>query len=255
MRPSIARHKWSIRIFGLALFFCVWTLQVFANSGAVVIRDDVAASDREVLVQKLRKISGWQDLKFDRSGLLQTGTREPIKGSASARELLAKAVAGQKVIVLEDASSRADVAFCKVFEARPLRANSSIAPVFVVLVDFEDFGKVMGDKEARASFDVGWAVLHELDHVVTGSFDPAEHLAVGQCEESINQMRLEVGLPVRMDYFFSSLPYAPDSHLVSRLVRIRFKETQTQNKVKSYWIIWDAAVVGGLPDTRLASTF
>lgn len=241
--------------FGLGLLICLSTLPVFANTNAVVVRDDVAANDRESLVQKLRKITGWQDLRFDSSGLLQPGTREPIKGSVGARELLSKAVAGPNVIVLEDASSRTDVAFCQVVEAHSVRPSSSVGPIFVVRIDFEDFERVMGDKEARAAFDVGWAVLHEIDHVVRGSVDPASHSSVGDCEESINQMRLEVGLPVRTDYFFSSLPHTPDSHLVSRLVRIRFEEVRTRNKVKSYWIIWDAAVVGGLSDSRIAAIF
>jgi hypothetical protein len=80
--------------------------------------------------------------------------------------LLADAVAGPNVIILEDASSRDDVAFCRVVRGRWVRGESNKPPAFVLLIDFTDFHQLIGDAEARPAFDVGWGLLHEVDHVV-----------------------------------------------------------------------------------------
>src|SRR4030095_14238227 len=119
--------------------------------------------------------------------------------------------------------------------------------VFVVLIDFEDFKHVSGDARARAAFDVGWGLLHELDHVVAESEDAENLLGTGECEEHINEMRRELGLPIRSSYFFSSLPARTDPNFITRLVRLAFVETDAfHNKPKKYWLIWDAALVGGV---------
>jgi hypothetical protein len=127
------------------------------------------------------------------------------------------------------------------------------AEVFVVLIDFADFRQVSGDKQARAAFDVGWAVLHEVDHVVEGSEDPLEDVA-GDCEGRINRMRRELGLPIRNSYFYSFLPVKNDSNLISRFVRLAFEaDNGPTAKRRRYWLIWDAAVVGGLPEPAEAT--
>jgi hypothetical protein len=123
-----------------------------------------------------------------------------------------------------------------------------------VLIDFADFRSVMGDKQAREAFDVGWAVLHELDHVVTESTDAELTSGSGDCEAHINQMRLENGLPVRVDYFFSFLPHTQDLHFVSKFVRLRFEGRDRQNKTRRYSVFWDAAIVGGIPTNNRASS-
>ena len=121
------------------------------------------------------------------------------------------------------------------------------------LIDFDDFRQVSGDRQARAAFDVGWAVLHEIDHVVADSEDPQTDVP-GDCESHINRMRRELGLPVRNSYFFSFLPVKNDANLVSRFVRLGFDYVNnSSSKRKRYWLIWDAAVVGGLTsDERVA---
>ena len=120
----------------------------------------------------------------------------------SARALLSKAVAGESLIVLEDASGRPDVGFCRVVPGRLKHDSASQVPVYVVLIDFKDFHQLTGDEEARAAFDVGWGLLHEIDHVVSESEDPKTTNVVGECEDHINMMRREVGLPLRANYFF-----------------------------------------------------
>jgi len=127
--------------------------------------------------------------------------------------------------------------------------------VYVILIDFADFRQVTGDKQALAAFDVGWAVLHEIDHVVKDSHDPQEDVA-GDCEDHINRTRRELGLPVRNSYFFSFLPLKNDGNLVTRLVRLGFdQDAAPSSKRRRYWLIWDAAVVGGLTSDEKLTGF
>jgi len=225
-----------------------------------VLRDNVPHEHRDQLLTKLRKITGWTKLRFAADGGLIVDTNEPASGSKSARNLLAKAIAGNDVIVLEDASSRADVAFCRVVPGRWLNGNSANLPAYVVLIDFTDFEQLVGDEQARASFDVGWALLHELNHVVMNSedsdaeaVDVNEH--VGECEIHINRMRDELGLPLRANYFFTASTLKADPNFNTRFVRLPFEQRDPlSRRVKRYWLTWDFAAVGGFSSSlnRLA---
>lgn len=234
---------------------------VASTSDRVVVRDSVSPSHRDELLDRLRAITGWKELAFGSSGALQISNTNAENGSRSARELVSRALSGSRVIVFEDASSRKDVVFCRVVLGKFLREPIVDVDVYVVLIDFDDFRRVSGDKQALAAFDVGWAVLHEIDHVVENSRDPDHETSAGDCETHVNKMRRELGLPTRTSYFFSFLPVHNDANLVSRFVRLGFDHVNgTSSKRKRYWLIWDAALVGGLnPDcteaiatTRLA---
>lgn len=238
MHPRINRNRFLCRSLSICAVLMASCLPILAGDN-VVVRQNVSQSNREELARKLRIITGWTDLAFDSEGAMRIGHAEPQDGSQSARELLNKAFAGKRVILFEDASSRKDVVFCRVDQF-------TSAEVFVVLIDFADFRQVTGDKLALAAFDVGWAVLHEIDHVVEDSQDPQEDVA-GDCEGNINRMRRELGLPVRNSYFFSFLPVKNDGTVISRFVRLGFDQHDAAAaKRKRYWLIWDAAVVGGL---------
>jgi hypothetical protein len=218
-----------------------------SNSGRVVVRENVSATQRQELTNSLRVITGWSSLHFDRQGVLQVGTESVANGSATARNLLARAAIGDNVIVLEDATARLDVAFCRVVAARWLTTTGSRLPAFVVLIDFADFREVIGDKEAREAFNVGWGVLHELDHVVSDSRDSDEQGLLGECETHINDMRREVGLPIRADYFYIESNLKADPNFNKQLVRLSFEQYDSAKlRLRRYWIVWDAKVVGGL---------
>ena len=222
---------------------------VASTSDRVVVRESVSAEHRDELVDRLRAITGWSELAFADDGALRIG--DGIEsGSSSARDLISRAVSGNRAILFEDASSRKDVVFCRVVLGKLMRETAEESEVNVVLIDFDDFRQVSGDKQARAAFDVGWAVLHEIDHVVEDSRDPDHDTSLGDCESHINQMRRELGLPTRNSYFFSFLPVKNDANLVSRFVRLGFDHVNNSStKRKRYWLIWDAAIVGGLnPD-------
>jgi len=227
--------------------FCLSALSAFAatNVSHVLLKPDIRRAHRTELVARLRVITGLTNLDFTTDGALRFDVAQTNGGSASARELLSQAVHGANVIVLEDASSRADVAFCRVVRGRWTQAESTRPPAYVVLIDFTDFQQLSGDAEARAAFDVGWGLLHEIDHVVSGSEDGKDQTAIGECEDHINEMRLEVGLPVRAEYFFSRAYLKADANFNARYVRLSF-ERRDDSQTKRYWLVWDAVSVGGL---------
>jgi hypothetical protein len=220
---------------------------VASTSNRVVVRDSVSTAHRDELVDRLRSITGWTDLAFNDDGALHINNTNVETGSRSARDLIRRAVKGDRVILFEDASSRKDVVFCRVVLGKFVSELAIAADVYVVLIDFDDFRRVIGDKQARAAFDVGWAVLHEIDHVVQDSQDPQHDTSAGECETHINKMRRELGLPVRNSYFFSYLPVRNEANLVSRFVRLGFDQVNPASaRKKRYWLVWDAAIVGGL---------
>lgn len=236
----------------LAFVLIVSSIPVFASTtDRMVIRDNISPAQREELAQRLRLITGWTNLEFNDDGALRTGS-DLIGGSQSARDLLNSAFSGSRTILFEDASGHKDVVFCRVMLAKLETDSSDKGEVHLVQIDFSDFQQVTGDKQARAAFNVGWAVLHEIDHVVSDSNDPQQDSAAGDCEDHINKMRRELGLPVRSSYFFNYLPIKNDSNLVSKFVRLGFdEESGPVSKRRRYWLIWDAAVVGGLGRPRV----
>lgn len=222
----------------------------------IVCRPELSVARRQELADKLRVITGWTELHFDADGRLHHGDALPADGSQHARALLAVTARGQNMMVLEDASGRADVAFSRVVEGRWKQGAGVRPPVFVVLIDFADFTHLMGDADALAAFNVGWGLLHEIDHVVHDSADPAAGGAnpAGECEDAINRMRRECGLAERVTYFYTLLPGSERSDFKTRYVRLAFERTLVPNQHKRYWLFWDATQIGGLPDaTQIAA--
>lgn len=231
----------------LLVFACLSAsaLSTFASDSRVMLKPEISRSHREELVTSLRAITGLTNLKFDATGALRLDGNVATRGSETARALLSQALKGPNVIIIEDASSRSDVGFARVVRGRWLRGDSTNPPAFVVLIDFTDFRRLSGDAEARAAFDVGWGLLHEIDHVVRDSEDAQDQTTIGECEDHINRMRLEVGLPVRVDYFFSRAYLKADANFGARYVRLSF-ERRDELQTKRYWLVWDATTVGGL---------
>ena len=248
MHPRTKRSYFSLKslkVCEVVVVLFLSAISIFASgTDNVVVRQNVSKSNREELARRLRTITGWSELTFNDDGALRIGNANARGGSRSARELLSRSISGKRVILFEDASSRKDVVFCRVVLGKLDGAQNT--EVHLVLIDFADFRQVTGDKQARAAFDVGWAVLHELDHVVEDSEDPVGDVP-GDCEGHINGMRRELGLPVRNSYFFSFLPIRNDGNLISRFVRLGFEHDDAPaSKRKRYWLVWDAVVVGGL---------
>jgi hypothetical protein len=242
----------TVALISLSLLFTSTAIAETIRSN-VVCREDIQDHERSTLAVKLRQISGMIDLRFDDDGVLRLGSRSDSSGSKSARELLARAVQGSNVIIIEDASRRSDVAFARVIQGKWKPEASRNNPVFVVQIDFADFECLIGDELALKAFDEGWAFLHELDHVVENSSDSTSAAEVGECEDHINQMRLECNLPTRAAYFHSMFPVSGENDFATRLVRLSFQGSDgSTEKKKQYWLMWDARVVGITSEKRLA---
>lgn len=217
----------------------------------VLCRPELSLTHRHELADKLRAITGWRDLRFDEQGALRLGEGEYQGGSQTARDLLASAVSGKNVIVLEDASNRFDVVFCSVIKGRWRKETAASSPVYIILIDFADFSHLVGDKPALAAFDVGWGVMHEINHVVHDSTDAERAGETGECEGLINQMRRECGLAERADYYFTFLPGTYGSAFITRFVHMAFDQKNPDGSGKKrHWLMWDANLVGGLNNQR-----
>ncbi len=217
-----------------------------SSTSNVLCRPELALERRAELAERLREITGWSRLRFNERGELRL-EGEAKGGSQTARELLTEAAAGKNILVLEDASNRSDVIFARVVPGRWTRDAGSKPPAFIVLVDFADFAHVTGDRAALAAFNAGWGVLHEIAHVVREADDASGPDALGECEELINRMRVELRLPSRAEYFYTKFPGMEHSTFAPRYVRLAFEQLMPDtNKKRRFWLIWDARVVGEL---------
>jgi hypothetical protein len=222
------------------------------RSSKIVCREDLSVARRQEIASKLQLITGWTEIAFDRDGALQVAEETTTHGSRAARELIAQGISGNNVVILEDASNRQDVVFSRVVPGKWTNTSRENPPAYVILIDFADFDHLIGDKTALKAFDVGWAFLHELDHVMKDSPDSASLHDSGECEAHINQMRRECDLPLRTEYFYTYFPYTEQSEFKTRFVRLAFDdEDVTTAKHRRYWVMWDATVVGGVTSSNL----
>lgn len=224
---------------------------VSANPASnVLCRAQLDTSLRQKLTNQLKEITGWSNLHFDEHGGLRY-SGPAVGGSETARELITAAVNGKNVIVIEDASGRADVVFCRVVPGAWKKQKPNSPPAFVVLIDFADFSHVTGDSIAQAAFNPGWAALHEIAHVVHDANDAEASDLLGDCERMVNRMRRECGLAEREEYCYKLYPNMQSSAFQSRLVRLAFVQHEAaENKKRRYWLMWDANIVGGLPPAQ-----
>jgi hypothetical protein len=209
-------------------------------------REGVTRERRQLLEEKLRRITGLPELEFEKDGTLRLNVCDTSNGSKTARMLIDKAVAGNKTIVIEDVSRRPEVVFARVVAGPEMPQKSAL---YLIQIDFVDFDFIIGDRPALSAFDVGWAFLHELDHLIEASEDSTTLEDVGDCETHINKMREECNLPLRAEYFHTFLPGSANSEFISKFVRLSFVQ-KSANKQKRYWVMWDADVVGGLDEHR-----
>jgi hypothetical protein len=236
-----------VRFAFICVAFLVCPLPLFASTrpiNTIICREELPMARRELLAAKLRAITGLA-VWFDANGALGLMDSEVRGGSQMARELLRKALDGTRVMILEDASDRQDVVFARVVPGRLKHHSSADPETFVVLIDFTDFNRVIGDEAALRAFDVGWAFLHELDHVINDLSDSSNPRETGECEAHINLMRRELNLPVRADYFYALFPDTERSEFRTRFVRLAFDQRDaTTKKGHRYWVMWDAMAVG-----------
>ena len=154
------------------------------------------------LTQSLRRVTGFAELHFASDGSLSLGDAPAAEGGSSeARLILMRAVCAGGIFVIEDYSGSGSVNFGQaaqehVYETRGGRGSE----VWRLRLDFEDFRQMQASSEVRAAFDEGFTLLHELLHGL-GYKDAVRAPELGECEEVVNRMRSELGLPLRDQYF------------------------------------------------------
>lgn len=163
---------------------------------------EVTRSDTQLnsLVSGLKFWTGLTDLAFDPSGTLTLGGGcRTSGGSATARKLFLAAAASQDSFIIENSDNCPTIAFAQI---QPIElyvdAANARHNVWKLRIDFADFDSLRGDHQALAAFDPAIGVLHELAHGVLNYFDPIDaNDQIGECETFINQVRAELGLPLR----------------------------------------------------------
>ncbi len=214
------------------------------------------AAQLRLLLDSLRHQTGFLDMQFDEAGFLTLGERTRLAGgSATARELLMATVDGQQAFELKAYDRAPDFAFAELTAGvidNDARLQMQIETKGVRL-DFADFTRLRGDREALAAFDPGFAVLHELAHGVwhLSDTDGARRQS-GACDEQINRMRRELGLPERQGY-------TPRLRVVSanitraELVFVRTRTPAGRASTERFDLCWEVEKVGSA--TRAASQF
>lgn len=158
---------------------------------------------QEELVQSLRQITGLCELRFMDDGSLNLGdTSGTSDGSFAARQVLLRAIKSGYVFIVEEHSDSPDVNFGQMDEGTNYEDSTDQRKFLIwrVRLDFVDFRKMAASREVRESFSVGFTFLHELLHGL-GHKDARHIQELGECEEQINQARLELKLPTRDQYF------------------------------------------------------
>lgn len=226
------------------ILFCALAICSFANTATgTIVRPGVWCSQhashvlspvqRELLQTKLRRITGWTQVTFAENGSLELGDLTAIEGGASsARHVLMRALRCGKQFVLENHSTSAAVNFGQLDEGTNYSDDRSglRLEIYRVRLDFADFGKMQAAPIVRESFDEGFTFLHELLHGL-GLRDTRVPEAIGECETVINQMRAELGLPLRDQYMAELL------HLTSiiKTARLRFREQTLDRQGVARW--------------------
>lgn len=196
----------------------------------------LTAAQKEELVESLRRITGWADVRFLDDGALKLGeVLTGATGSPTARRLLQRAVNAGFVFLIEDHSGSEAVNFGQLDEGtRYERWGTGVCfTIFRLRLDFADFRAIKAGPQVRASFDAGFTLLHELLHGF-GYHDTSEPGAVGQCEEIINRIRAELGLPLRDQYLPDVIPVT-SHHLI---LRLRFRHRGNREKPQQHYLFF-----------------
>src|SRR5262245_45374330 len=241
---SIAGRSVSIAAGALASLFLLTGI-AFAQSGfpkapGVWLSGEAghkpAGAHVEELTRSLRRITGFGELHFAKDGSLVIGAAQS-GGSALARRILSSSLNSGFVFIIEDHSRSQSVNFGQLNEG--LRYEDSITglrlTIWRVRLDFDDFREMQASREVRDSFDVGFTTLHELLHGL-GYKDAAGVYELGECEETLNRARAELGLPLRDQYFGDALRVA--RHFVSVRLRFRGDGTRVSARARTQYLFF-----------------
>ncbi len=228
-------------IFACVLGCLILLIQTRSAAAATPVAAGIWCSDeddhrlgdlnKKQLESSLRRITGFQGLRFGEDNSLSLGDlNSPSGGSSSARQILFCLLSSGKSFIIEDHSGSESINFGQMDEGTQYEDQSIQLKIEIwrVRLDFEDFREMAAGREVRKSFDAGFTMLHELLHGI--GFKDAEHEdEIGECEELINRARVDLGLPVREQYFGDPVQLAPNA--IS--VRLRFRAESKASKANS----------------------
>jgi hypothetical protein len=180
----------------------------------------------EELLRSLRQITGLSELRFMPDGSLSLGDNsDKSSGSLAAQQILLRAIKSGYVFIVEDHSDSPGVNFGQLDEGTLYEdaIGQRRFLIWRVRLDFKDFREMAASREVRESFSTGFTFLHELLHGL-GHKDPEQIQELGECEELINQVRLELKLPTRDQYFGEQLKITENFFTV----RLRFRNHTRQ---------------------------
>jgi hypothetical protein len=213
------------------LFICAFLFlsasDIFARTPqrGVWLSDEAAHQlsdgNKEALLTSLRRITGNEAIYFTEESEISLGPSCKLEsGSTQAREILQWAEDSSHSFIIEDHSGSPSVNFGQIDQGliyEDPRVGLRML-VWRIRLDFKDFDEMHASAEVRAAFDSGFTLLHELLHGL-GYKDAALLEDIGDCEGLVNQVRSELRLPLRDQYFGE--PYQPAQF--TTVVRLRFR--------------------------------
>jgi hypothetical protein len=198
-----------------------------------------------VVAESIRSKAGFATIDFDENGWMRLGASSG-GGSATARKLLLDAFQGDQVIELHRRDNSSEIAFMRLVTGDThihFRTRARIT-VYHLEIDFADFAFLKGDREARAAFDLGFNLLHELTHGVRQIHDNnASQNSPGDCADNVNQIQKELGMAVRGHYFPEIRRQSTGGRIVN-FASLNFSSVNGDNK--RYLLYWDAGKVGNI---------
>ncbi|MGH9752281.1 MAG: hypothetical protein ACREA2_05805 [Blastocatellia bacterium] len=215
------------------------------------------AKQLDVVLTSLRDKSGLLEMRFDENGFLTLGDRTKFSGgSAVARELLNAAALTAHAVDLESHMYSSKVAFGRLAEPIAYQHYSSGAKIdaFPLEMDFSDFSKLRGDRQALAAFDLGFVILHELGHAALGLRDAVgDPQGLGECEALINRIRRELNLPERQTYVAQTYTAPTPTHVSTKFAELAFAraiEKQGRMRIEKFNLRWEASIVGPITEAE-----
>ena len=195
-----------------------------------------SAPEKERLLRSLRRITGWTQLHINENGHLTLAQADEfVAGSAWARQVLIGALrSGHRFLVENHAHSLA-VNFGQLDEGttyEDVQAGIKLT-IYRLRLDGVDFQQMEAPAELRATFDEGFTFFHELLHGL-GFHDTNIPNEIGACEKIVNQIRAELGLPLR-DHYLGETVIAT---VQFKVIRLRFQRagatTVSSRRKKQY---------------------
>lgn len=250
----------SAKLFGLAMLIAQICSMVASSTatdvkGSGIWRSEESSkrlsnSNADLLVENLRQITGLCELQFQETGQLHLGrVFSANRGSATARKILQRAMDSGFVFFIEDHSESSSVNFGQMDEGTTYEdslANRRFL-IWRVRLDFSDFQKIQAPREVRESFSIGFTFLHELLHGL-GHRDANVVEEIGECEELINQARLELRLPTRDQYFAVQLKIT--EHFFT--VRLRFRNQLRRRNQYLFFIAPPGSTVAEVTESMVS---